>query len=77
KGMNDKALASLHESLAMSNQHTGEHIGLQNIADRLLIYYENAAKMEVESKENEYFTVTMILPLELNKGDDHNESPDC
>ncbi|MEC0666591.1 sensor histidine kinase [Priestia flexa] len=77
KGMNDKALASLHESLAMSNQHTVEHIGLQNIADRLLIYYENAAKMEVESKENEYFTVTMILPLELNKGDDHNESPDC
>lgn len=48
-----------------SGESEYENIGIKNVYDRMKIYYGDAAKLEIESRQGEGTAVTMIMPLTL------------
>ncbi|MED3795592.1 sensor histidine kinase [Niallia alba] len=51
----------------------GESIGLKNIYDRLQLYYGGQAMLEIESIENNEFTVMIHIPVSLQEGVEGHE----
>ncbi|NMO76140.1 sensor histidine kinase [Bacillus sp. UniB3] len=51
----------------------GESIGLKNIYDRLQLYYGRQAMLEMESIENNEFTVMIHIPVSLQEGVEGHE----
>jgi len=51
----------------------GESIGLKNIYDRLQLYYGGQAMLEMESIENNEFTVMIHIPVSLQEGVEGHE----
>jgi len=51
----------------------GESIGLKNIYDRLQLYYGGQAMLEIESIENNGFTVMIHIPVSLQEGVEGHE----
>ena len=47
----------------ISDEVTNKKIGLNNVRERLKIYYKNSAGMSIWSRENEGTRVTIIIPL--------------
>lgn len=70
KGATRDQLRSIRQELFVQSTTKGIHtdgIGLKNIYDRLQIYYNQQAKMSVDSGEDKGFTVTIELPIEISK----------
>ncbi|MGP7819534.1 sensor histidine kinase [Niallia sp. 01092] len=65
-GVDEQSLKRIYEMLLQEKTNRKgierESIGLKNIYDRLKIYYNNKARMEITSKENEGFTVVFYIP---------------
>ncbi|TYR78983.1 sensor histidine kinase [Priestia megaterium] len=74
KGISEQTLQQLKNRLTQLHDKTDDHIGLQNIYDRLRIYYGNQSKMTIDSKENEYFRVVIELAVHSNQEEDQDES---
>ncbi|MEH7335006.1 sensor histidine kinase [Neobacillus drentensis] len=69
-GVTDEQLNNIREELfqGVSNEEKNrETIGLKNIYDRLQIYYNNQAKMDVCGNEDNGFTVTIEIPKVMPK----------
>lgn len=60
-GMEQEALRKLQESL--TEEHSGKHIGLANIHQRLQLLYGGDFGLTVESRPGEFFAVTVHIPL--------------
>ncbi|MFT8322166.1 MAG: sensor histidine kinase [Bacillus sp. (in: firmicutes)] len=71
-GMDEMPLKKMNDCLSQKDNNKNvvdrESIGLKNIYDRLKIYYDNKAKMEIVSKKGGGFTVTLSLPRNLPNG---------
>lgn len=46
-----------------SSKNEGRNIGIKNVYDRIKIYYGEAARFDMESKEGKGTSITLILPL--------------
>lgn len=64
KGMNSARLDEVREWMHAEN---GEHIGLRNVCERIRLYYGSAYGCWIESVENSGTTVSLMLPLEIQK----------
>ena len=51
----------------------GEHIGIQNVKERIRVFYGQTAQMQIESVPGNT-VVTLLLPLMISKGDSENET---
>lgn len=69
KGIGQQKLNQLKTRLQQSYNQTDEHIGLQNIYERLRIYYGDHASMQISSQENHDFTVVIKLTTIEEKRD--------
>jgi two-component system sensor histidine kinase YesM len=69
KGIGEQELNQLKTRLQQSYNQTDEHIGLQNIYERLRIYYGDHASMQISSQENHDFTVVIKLTTIEEKRD--------
>lgn len=54
----------------------GEHIGIQNVKERIQVFYGQTADMRIESVPGNTL-VTLLLPLMISKGDSENETASC
>ncbi|MGG3468614.1 sensor histidine kinase [Neobacillus pocheonensis] len=73
-GVNEEQLNNIKHELVQGVQKEEkqrEAIGLKNIYDRLQIYYNNQAKMDVFSGEECGFTVTIEIPKVMPKEVEH------
>ncbi|WP_257535704.1 cache domain-containing sensor histidine kinase [Mesobacillus foraminis] len=70
-GISEVDARKLQEDFGRSSKYSreGDSIGLRNIYDRLKIYYQNDAAMEIEGAENGGFTVTFDIPSAISKED--------
>ncbi|WP_058300800.1 sensor histidine kinase [Gorillibacterium timonense] len=72
-GMEREALQELidrlHGKRAVLPGDGAEHIGLNNVAMRIRLYYGEAASLHLTSEKGHGFTVTITIPLQLNEGD--------
>lgn len=68
-GIGEERLRELQE-----NRQSGQHIGVRNAIERIRIYYGEDAKVQLESKETEGMTVTIVFPkcVETGKDEDRN-----
>ena len=73
-GVSKEQLEKITASLLVEGLDTQESIGLKNISDRIQFYYGKKAQFKIESVENENFIVTMILPIEMTRGEINHES---
>ncbi|WP_445489988.1 sensor histidine kinase [Niallia sp. 03133] len=71
-GVEEQQLKRIEEIFSKKENNRGaagrESIGLKNIYDRLQIYYNNKARMEVKSKLNAGFSVLIYIPKSLQSG---------
>lgn len=54
----------------------GEHIGIQNVMERIQVFYGQTADMRIESVPGNTL-VTLLLPLMISKGGSENEAASC
>jgi two-component system sensor histidine kinase YesM len=73
EGASEEELEIINSSLSEGGLHTHESIGLKNISDRIQFYYGKKAEVKIESVKHENFVVTIILPIEMTRGEVNHE----
>ncbi|MFB7138944.1 sensor histidine kinase [Gottfriedia sp. NPDC056225] len=73
EGATKEEVEKITASLSDDGLHTTESIGLKNISDRIQFYYGKKAQLKIESVKYENFVVTIIIPIEMAKGEINHE----
>ena len=65
----DELMALKNKIYAPVNEgnYSLEHIGLKNIHDRLVLHYDQAAGIELDSMQGQGFSVQLVIPLYLKE----------
>ncbi|MEH7451633.1 sensor histidine kinase [Gottfriedia acidiceleris] len=73
EGASEEELEIINSSLSEGGLNTHESIGLKNISDRIHFYYGKKAEVKIESVKHENFVVTIIIPIEMTRGEVNHE----
>jgi two-component system, sensor histidine kinase YesM len=68
-GVSKEELERISSSLLIDGLNIEESIGIKNISDRIQFYYGKQASLKIESVQHENFIVTIIIPIELTRGE--------
>ncbi|WP_088067478.1 sensor histidine kinase [Gottfriedia luciferensis] len=74
EGVSKEELEQITSSLLVEGLNTQESIGLKNISDRIQFYYGKKAQLKIDSVKYENFVVSIILPIEMTRGEINHES---
>ncbi|HEM4710375.1 TPA: sensor histidine kinase, partial [Streptococcus suis] len=75
KGMNAETLEAYKHLLAsreLSQENRSQSIGLRNVHERLLLYFGDRYQIELDSKEGEGVTYSILFEGVFPRGDEHD-----
>lgn len=73
KGISQERLQYIRNSLTDSTSiHSKNHIGMNNVLQRIVLYYGSQYGLTIDSKEDTFTKVTITLPLEKEKFYEYN-----